>query len=145
MQNADHALIHRFTRGAEPLAIDSNPLFVALAARLLDVDREGGTVALAFAPGVAFVQGAGFIQGGVVCAMLDFAMAFAVMARLTANEAATTVNVNVSFLRATRPGELRATGSLDRLGNSMAFTRATLHAADGALLATASSTLAVLR
>jgi len=145
MQNPDQALIHRFSLDAAPVAIDTNPFAQALRAQLLRVNREAGLVELSFEPDGSFLQGLGMIQGGIVCAMLDFAMAFAVMARLPAGEAATTVNINVSYLRAVRRSVVQATGSLDRLGKNMAFARAHLAASDGTLLATATSTLAVLR
>jgi uncharacterized protein (TIGR00369 family) len=145
VQNPDQTLIHQFENGSAPLAINSNPFANAIAAQLLHVDREAGRIELAFAPNSSFTQGAGVVQGGIVCAMLDFAMAFAVLARLPPGETATTVNINVSYLRAAAEGRLLATGGIDRVGKTMAFAHARLTAPDGTLLATANSTLAVLR
>src|ERR1039457_7267398 len=137
----DPVLIHQFLNGGPPGAIASNPLAVALAGYLLQVDRAAGMVQMRFAPDHRFLQGNGVIQGGIVCAMLDFAMAFAVMARLRLGEAATTVNLNASFLRSARQGSYLASGYLDRLGNNLAFSHASLAAAEGSIVATACSTL----
>ena len=143
--NFDHVLLHQFLNGSQPSAIASNPLAASLAGYLLQVDRGAGTVQMRFAPDDRVLQGNGVIQGGIVCAMLDFAMAFAVMARLRLGEAATTVNLNASFLRSARQGIYFASGYLDRLGNNLAFSHASLAAADGSIVATACSTLKVFR
>jgi uncharacterized protein (TIGR00369 family) len=145
MQNLDQELLHRFTLEAAPMMIDTNPFARSLAAHLLRVNREAGLVELSYEPHPNFQQGLGAIQGGIVCAMLDFAMAFAVLARLPVGESATTVNINVSYLRAVQQGRLLGTGTVDRIGKTMAFTRAHLVAPEGMLLATATSTLIVLR
>jgi uncharacterized protein (TIGR00369 family) len=145
MHNPDQALIHQFQNGDTALAIDSNALAPQLGGHLLHVNRDSGRVDLSFAPGSLFTQGGGVIQGGIVCAMLDFAMAFAVLARLPAGETAVTVNLNTSYLRAVRQGKLLVTGLVDRLGTAAAFATARLTAQDGLLLATASSTLFVVK
>ncbi len=143
--NPDQVLLHRFLAGAAgPAPMDTNPLAAALGARLLQVDAVRQRVVLDFLPGPLFVQGSGVLQGGAVASMLDFAMAFATLAVLPMERRCATVQLATSFLRAAPAGRCQAIGEIEKLGRSMAFTRAELRPADGGpLLATASSTLAI--
>ena len=144
--NPDQALIHRFVQqGGGAMPIDSNPMAKALRSTLLRVDRERGEVDIGFEPDDLFIQGTGVLQGGAVTAMLDFAMAFAVLAKLPPQGSCATTNLNTSFLRAAPQGRYRAIGVVDRCGRTMAFARAQLlEEASGKLVATASSSLVVL-
>ncbi len=145
--NPDQIALKRFARepGA-PAGFSANPLAAALGTRMLAVDERAGLVRLAFAPDAIFVQGAGVLQGGAIGAMLDFAMAFAVLAALPEGQTCSTANVNVSFLRAAPRGDYVASGVISRRGSRLAFTRASVYAADAPerLVATATSTLAII-
>ena len=143
--NPDQALIHRFVQqGGAAMAVDSNPMAQALQSTLLRVDRNLGEVEIAFEPAGLFIQGTGVLQGGAVTAMLDFAMAFAVLAKLSPQGSCATTNLNTSFLRAAPQGRYRAIGVVDRCGRTMAFARAQLlEEKTGNLVATASSSLVV--
>jgi uncharacterized protein (TIGR00369 family) len=70
-------------------------------------------------------------------------MAFAVLARLAPNQSAATLNLSVNFLRPARAGRLQAEGRIERLGARVAFATAQLQEADGRLVASATSTLAI--
>lgn len=144
--NPDQALIQRFVQAAAgPVAIDSNPMALALQSSLLRVDRERGEVDIGFEPAGLFIQGTGVLQGGAVTAMLDFAMAFATLASLPPQSSCATVNLNTSFLRPAPQGPYVATGQVERCGKTLAFTRASLMSAEtGQVVATATSSLAVL-
>ena len=144
--NPDQVLIHRFLeQGGQPLPIDSNPMAIALGATLLAVDPQEGQVEIGFDPQPLFIQGTGVLQGGAISAMLDFAMAFATMARLPASGSCATTNISTSFLRPAPQGHYVATGVVDRCGKAMAFTQARLvEAGTGKLVATAVSTLVVM-
>jgi len=143
----DHTLIKDFAAGtgASPTPMQTNPMARALNTCLAKVDAEAGRVELHFTPGETFLQGHGAVQGGAVAAMLDFAMAYAVLSQLDFTRTVVTANLNVSFLRPAQAGLLVAVGEVDRVGNTMAFTRAHLHDAAGRLIATATSTLPVLK
>lgn len=125
------------------MAMDSNPLARVLHAQLHAVDTNSGHVELSFEPDPLFIQGTGVIQGGAVSAMLDFAMAFAVLAHVKVGCSCATVNMNTSFLRPAPHGRYRAVGELERSGKSIAFARASLTPWDAAtrVVASASSTL----
>jgi len=74
--NPDQALLKRYL--AHPhteLAIDSNPLALALRAKFLG--RDDGMIRIGFDPSREFLQGNGVVQGGIVAAMLDLTSAFA--------------------------------------------------------------------
>ena len=144
--NPDQALIHRFrSQAGGPLPVDSNPMAVALGAALLGVDAAAGVVELSFEPAALFIQGTGVLQGGAVTAMLDFAMAFATLAHLPPDHSCATVNLNTAFLRPAPHGRYVAVGEVERRGKALAFTHARLlREADRQVVATATSTLAVL-
>ena len=144
--NPDQALIHRFLDGDRvPVAFDANPMARALGAELRAADLETGTVELAFSPDPLFIQGTGVLQGGAVTAMLDFAMAFATLANLPAGASCATVNLNTAFLRPAPQGRYLALGEVERRGKQLAFTHARLlREADRAVVATATSTLALI-
>lgn len=144
--NPDQALIHRFLHeGGHPLPFDANPMARALGSQLLSTDTGQGCVQLAFEPDPLFIQGTGVLQGGAVTAMLDFAMAFAALARLPVGQSCATVNLNTAFLRPAPQGLYLAVGEVERAGRSMVFTHARLlRASDRTVVATATSTLAVI-
>jgi acyl-coenzyme A thioesterase PaaI-like protein len=122
--NPDQILLRRFLAHPHaPLAIDSNPMGVALRAELLG--RENGTIRIGFQPGREFLQGNGALQGGIVATMLDFASAFAAFAAQAV--------------------PLIATGTVERSGRRLIFARAQLEQAQhGVLLASASAVMSVL-
>jgi uncharacterized protein (TIGR00369 family) len=144
--NPDQALIHRFLAGgSRPIAFDANPMARALGSQLLAANTEQGLVELSFEPDPLFIQGTGVLQGGAVTAMLDFAMAFATLARLPVGQSCATVNLNTAFLRPAPQGRYLAIGEVERAGKTMVFTHARLvRAKDRIVVATATSTLAVM-
>ncbi|MFN3351708.1 PaaI family thioesterase [Pseudorhodoplanes sp.] len=143
-QNPDRRRIRAFLEKPEaPLAFDSSPLLVALGTTILSA--EAGRIALRFEPSPMFLQGASVVQGGAVSAMLDFAMAAAIMTALDDDIHFATASLTVSFLTAVKPGHLLAEGEVDRLGRRNGFARASLRSeSGGAVLATASSVLTLL-
>jgi uncharacterized protein (TIGR00369 family) len=142
--NPDLVLVRRFLAAPmTPLAFDASPLAAALGTVIVDADAVVGRMVMEFAPGAGFTQGGGVLQGGIVSAMLDFVMAGAVLARIDPALMVSTASMSVSFLAAAPPATYRAEGIVERLGRSLAFTRSTLAAKDGRLIATATSVLAV--
>lgn len=124
------------------LAARPEPCFDLLGGRILDGDVATGTIRLAFAIDPRWAHGIG-VQGGIVAAMLDNAMAFAVL--LASDLAATppTLALTVQYLAAARPGAFVATGRVVRLGRSVAFMTADLADPAGTPVATATATAAV--
>lgn len=145
--NPDHALIRAFLAGdGAPRPFDANPLACALAAQLLSADAREGSVRVGFTPGAQFLQGNGCVQGGIVAAMLDFALALAVMTRLTADQSHSTASMSVDFLRPTRVGRYMAEGRIQRMGSRLAFAVAHLSLDDTAeTVATATGVMSLRR
>lgn len=141
--NPDRERIRAFLADpGAPLAFDSSPLLAALGTTILTASE--GRIELRFEPAPIFLQGASVVQGGAVSAMLDFAMAAAVMTKLDNTIQFATASLSVSFLAPVRPGLLRAEGEVDRIGRRNGFARASLHDAEGAVLATASCVLTLI-
>jgi uncharacterized protein (TIGR00369 family) len=142
--NPDRARIREFLAGpGVPLAFDSSALLAALGTTIMSASN--GRIVLRFEPAPLFLQGASVVQGGAVSAMLDFAMAAAIMTTLDDTVHFATASLTVSFLAAVKPGRLLAEGEADRIGRRNGFARASLRAEGGdTILATASSVLTML-
>ncbi len=146
--NPDWIDLQRFIREGQAAAtLTSNPMASALAMRMEQVDIAKGEITLSFEPQGLFIQGAGVLQGGAVSAMLDFAMAFAVMATLPAGQSCATSSLNIAFLRPAPKGRYVAVGETERRGKVLAFTRARLYqeGASERVVATATSLLALFQ
>jgi len=140
--NPDHALIREIVQGRPtPVRVETNPLARLLAMEVVEIDAEG--ICLAFEVGETFSQGANVIQGGAQSILLDFGLAWAVMARLDLRHTVASVGINVHYLRPAPVGRYAVRGYVDRLGKSIAVAHAELLTADGVKVASASSSLAV--
>lgn len=112
--------------------------------QLLDVaiDRaRRGQVVMTAQSTETFANPAGSLHGGIATTLLDSAMTCAVITALPGGRSATTLELNVSFLR---PGpvdgtRLVADGRLAHLGRSVARAEGRLSTEDGRLLATATA------
>jgi uncharacterized protein (TIGR00369 family) len=146
--NPDWIDLQRFIReGRAAATLTSNPMSSALGMRMEQVDIAKGEITLSFEPQGLFIQGAGVLQGGAVSAMLDFAMAFAVMATLPEGRSCATSSLNISFLRPAPKGRYVAVGETERRGKALAFTYARLYqeGASDRVVATATSLLALFQ
>ena len=129
-------------RGGTDVPVRTNPVFADLDARIAKL--EPGRVTLHFHAGDRARQSDGIVHGGMVSAMLDGSMAFAVMSRLAEGETTATISLTVNFLSAARDGACRAEAAIERLGRRVAFTRATLTSTDGKPVASATASFAVI-
>jgi uncharacterized protein (TIGR00369 family) len=146
IQNADQLLLAEFMAGSgEPVPVACNPLAAALNAQLLEADASG-KIALSFEPPETFIQGTHVLQGGAVATMLDFAIAFAVLAALPPDRSCATASLTTNFMKPAAPGKYIARGTVDRLGSQVAFGSAVLQRADtNQTVATASAVMPVFR
>ncbi|UCV13991.1 PaaI family thioesterase [Quatrionicoccus australiensis] len=128
--------------GLRDLAVDSNPLAISLGMRI--VSASDGRVRLGFTVGTAFTQGNGVVQGGIVAALLDFAMIFAAFSQTPAGMTLATVSQTSNYFRPAPAGELFAEAELEKIGRSMVNARASLYGPDDSLLASATAPLAVI-
>lgn len=111
-----------------------------LGLEVLDVDMESLTVEVAFNASEELCNMWGGIQGGMVAAMLDDVMSFAVGLDLDWGQISPTLEIKVSMLAPARPGRLYASGTVIKRGKSVGFIESELKDEAGVLLATGSST-----
>jgi uncharacterized protein (TIGR00369 family) len=109
------------------------------------VEVAPGRAVFAGRPGDHSYNPLGIVHGGYAATLLDSACGCAVHSQLTAAQAYTTLDLNVSFHKPiTRDtGVVRAEGRVISLGRRVAFAEADLRDADGKLYASATSTLLV--
>ena len=132
-----------FERGPGPLT-RAGQLAIELKGSLLAVDPEAGTALSAWEPGEMFLQGAGVIQGGIVTAMLDYAMALVCFIRVAPGKTFGTVSMTTNFIKPAMPGRYLAKARIDRAGARMMFVSSELYrdGSDG-LVATACTVMAI--
>jgi len=145
--NPDRALVLEFLAGdRRALPITSNPLAHDLGGVILELEAGRGSAVLAFEPPARFTQGAGVLQGGMLAAMLDFAMAFAAHAALRDERAFATATLTINLHHGARPGPLLARGRITHLGRHVIFADAELTGRDESrVLASASALLPLLQ
>jgi uncharacterized protein (TIGR00369 family) len=80
------------------------------------------------------------VHGGMVTTLLDTAMGGACWSLLADEESFLTADLRVEFVRAARPGTLRAEGRVVQRNRRVAFCAAELYDGDGTLLATSRCT-----
>jgi uncharacterized protein (TIGR00369 family) len=85
-------------------------------------------------------NGGHIVHGGLVATILDTAMGGACWTLLGEEETFLTADLRVEFLRATRPGVVRADGRVVHRTKRLMFCAADLHDAEGAHLASARCT-----
>lgn len=128
--------------GRHDVALDCNPAFAAMGAVL--VDGTPGEVIVSFEAGEDTAQGNGVVSGGVLAAMLDGAMAVAVLSALKPGQTCSTISLNVNMLRPGKLGRLYVRAEVEKLGGRVAFAHAQLLDEERVTLATGASSLAVL-
>ena len=85
-------------------------------------------------------QNHGVVHGGGVAALIDSAMALAIMPMLAENERTTTVDLTIHYLRPLTEGTARASARVIRAGRRVITVSAELFDHNGKLAATAIST-----
>ncbi len=101
---------------------------------------------MAFVIGPEFCFGVDTVQGGFVTAMLDAAMAHAVVAAEPQHVVrVASIDITVSFLRTARAGGFTAVGSIVKSGRTIGFLKAELYGGKGGLVATATYSVHLTR
>lgn len=109
------------------------------------VEVEAGRAVFEGEPGPHAYNPIGSVHGGYAAALLDSACGCAVHSRLTASQGYTTLELKIAYHKAMtdKTGVVRAEGKVMSLGRRAGFAEARLTGADGALYASATSTLLV--
>jgi len=108
---------------------------------------ERGEAVFECDPGEFHYNPLGLVHGGLACTMLDSALGCAGHTTLPAGVGYTSIDLDVSYLRPilAASGRLRARGRVVKGGRRVIFTQGELTDAAGQVLATATSSLLVLR
>ena len=117
-------------------------------ATLLDLhcpEVEDGRIVFTCKTRGEFGNPLGQLHGGITATLLDSAMACAVHTTLAANQAYSSLDISVRYIRpgSIDGGELRAEGRVMHRGRKVCTAEATLHDDAGRLIATATSSLMV--
>jgi uncharacterized protein (TIGR00369 family) len=119
--------------------LEAPPSSKLLGWRLLDARPEQGWVRIGFDGKKEFCNPAGFVQGGILAAMLDDTMGPAVFVMTEGRLYTATITMTVNFLAPAKPGPIVGEANVTQLGKTIAFVEGRLTAADGAVLATATT------
>ena len=106
---------------------------------------DPGRVVFTCRPDESVFNPIGVIHGGLVCTLLDSVAGCALHSTLPQGKGYTSIEIKVNYLKAVRlsSGLLTATGTVVKSGSRVGFTEGVVTDADGAVLATATSTLLV--
>ena len=115
-----------------------------LGFELIAVDPAQGTIEVAFAATEAFTNPTGNVLGAFVAAMLYDTMGPALLATLDGDQFQSTLSITVNFLHPVRPGRLVGKGRVVRRDGDLASLEGSLLDGQGALIATATATAAVI-
>ena len=112
-------------------------------AKLLGIElesQEPGVAVLTMKLREDLMRNGGIAHGGAVAALIDSAMAFAIMPLLAENEHSMTVDLTIHYLRPVSEGSARATARVVRAGKRVITVSAELFDSNEKLAATAIST-----
>jgi len=129
-------------RGTRNVPLIGDPGFESLGA--IFVEGTPGDVLLAFAASSENARDIGVVSGGIMAAMLDTAMAVAVLSALRPGQSCTTISLTVNMMRPAPVGRLYVRAKVEKLGRSIGFAHGQLLSTEQVQLATASSSMAVI-
>ena len=116
-----------------------------LSGNILEIDFINETLNMSFLAKEDICHRNGtIIQGGFTTVMMDSCMAFLVMELTDFIYTPMSIDINVAFLAAGRPGELECKSKIIKLGKSIGFASAEL-SQNNELIATASSSLKLVK
>jgi uncharacterized protein (TIGR00369 family) len=120
------------------------PAAATLGLQFIDIDPERGTIELAFEATKDFTNPMGNVLGAYLAAMLYDTVGPALLATLDANQFQSTLDINVRFLRAVRPGRIVGKGRVAHRADDIAFLEASLHDPNNSTIAVATATARVI-
>jgi uncharacterized protein (TIGR00369 family) len=133
-----------FLRSIRDGILPPPPMAAHFGLRLRDV--EVGRVVFECEPDESAYNPIGMVHGGLVCTLADSVAGCAVHSTLESGLAYTSIDLNVSYLRAVTSGSgtLVAVGVVTKPGRRVAFAAVEIHDGQGKLVATASSSCLVM-
>lgn len=121
------------------------PVWSLVGCRLVEIDR--GRIVLEIAPAEYLYNRFGRVQGGILCAVLDAAMACALSSVIPPGMYFTSPEMKVSYFRpiVAEVGTLRCEGIITHRGSRIAFLEARIVDSTGKLYTQAMSTFMVFK
>lgn len=119
------------------------PVLGLVGANPIAYDTAAKRVTIEYQARPEFRNLIGSIQGGMLTAMLDNSMSFAILGALGPGWVAPSLEIKTSYLAPAKPGRIVGTGTVIRQGRSVAFLEGRLTDSDGQLLTTATATAAI--
>lgn len=116
------------------------PVAGLLGAKPASWDAASGCAVIAFEARPEFCNLMGTVQGGLLTAMLDMAMAFAVLCALEDGWVVPSLEIKTNYIAPARPGPLFGEGRVVRRGRTIVFMEGRITGPDGGLIATGSAT-----
>ena len=125
---------------------DQTPEYMRqLSAKILEINYLTETLKMSFEATEDICHSKGtIIQGGFTTVMMDSCMAFLVMELTDFIYTPMSIDINVSFLAAGKPGKLYCQSKIIKLGKSIGFASAELNQEEE-LIAKASSSLKLIK
>ena len=99
------------------------------------IDTHAGTIEIGFTADERFLNPAGTVQGGFLAAMLDDTQGPAFFGMTHGEQYAPTIDFNISFVKAAKPGRFVGKGRVVSRGKTIVFTEAELFDEAGDLIA----------
>ncbi|OWU83251.1 phenylacetic acid degradation protein [Oceanicola sp. 22II-s10i] len=115
------------------------PIAEFLGWELISENPERGEIEVAFHPTDEMTNVRGDVQGGMIAAMLDDTMGPALLSMTGGKCIASSIDMNVSYMRPMKAGRVTAKGRVVRKGRTIAFLEAELFGPDGKMIARATS------
>lgn len=116
-----------------------SPCSHMLGMAITAADDKAGMIEASFVAQATFANRVGNIQGGIVTAMLDDLMGYALSITLPPGRFAPTANLNVSFLRPAQAGTLYGKGQVLKREGDVFHLAGKLFNASGELVAAATA------
>ena len=107
---------------------------------ITDVNQEKGICEMSFDVPKHFCHSGDIIQGGFVTMMLDSVCTFAVFGNNPNVIKLATLELKISYFKASRAGKFRAIGRIETIGRSIAFLTGELFNEDGQKTASITTT-----
>lgn len=120
------------------------PCAELLGWRMIDAKPEEGWVRIGFDAKPQFCNPAGFIQGGFLAAMLDDTMGPALLIATNGAAYSVSIDLNVQFLGAAKPGPLFCEAKVVQAGKTIAFIEGALFDEDGRAIARATTSARIV-
>ncbi len=121
------------------------PVLTLIGANPISYDSTALRVVIEYTAKPEFLNLVGSVQGGMLTAMLDNVMSFAILGALPPGHVAPSIEIKTSYLAPAPLGTITGEGSVVRLGRTVSFAEGRLTDGSGSVYATATGTARIRR